>query len=288
MKTQFDLTKEGILVDLTVGARGLSARSRKLSEEAAEKHQADRRSVSGTVQKFLNRDLKGVTKALNHARDVFKTNTLPWDTGSWRLCPIANYDALRSGLAAVEIELRDAVQDLDSQYDQLAADYRHRVNDLADEIPFPSRDELASNFRLGLAELPIADPGSIYFNHMSISQIGEFQNNFREEIAEKLVAANEDLVYRIIEQVGRLRIQVSKDPKETKFHKSLITNIEKTVDVVESLNLTGDKKIGKLIARVRKELSTIDINDLKNDKQTRKGVENTTSEILKDLMAYGK
>jgi hypothetical protein len=285
MKTQFDLTKEAVLVDLTVGARGLSARSRKLSEEAAEKHQADRRSVGGVVQKFLSSDLKGITKALNNARTVVKDNTLEWGSGGFRLLPLGRRDSLYSGIAAVEVQLEEAVQDLIDNYDRISSEYKRRVNDLSDEVPFPTREALASNFRITLDELPLADPGTVFLNHMSTPKLEEFRNRINEEMTEKLWAANEDLVYRMIEQVQKLKNQVGKDPKETKFHKSLITNLEKTIDVVDSLNLTNDPKIDKLIARIKRDLASVDINDLKNDGQVRKAVESDADSILKDLQA---
>src|SRR6266566_3881827 len=88
MSDQFDVTKEVVLGSVSFGARGISARSAILSNEAAEKHKSDKKTVKGTVQKLLTSDLKGVASIQQQARLEFKRLTLPWDDNGYRMIPM--------------------------------------------------------------------------------------------------------------------------------------------------------------------------------------------------------
>jgi hypothetical protein len=283
---KFDLSQNAVLVRLNIGQAGLTAFSRTLSDEAAEKHEADRDSVRGVVQKLKPADRKEITRAINAARAVFYFNTLPWDNGAYRLCPLVLYDSLRRELSVVEEAFGEAVEDLVGRYDQLAKDYKRRVNDLASEVPFPSRQELATNFNFQLVEMPIANPAKVVLNNLGEAQLEELRSRVTADIDQRLEAAGHDIVFRLIELVQKLRVQAGKDPKDTRFHKSLITNIEEAVTVLPKLNVTDNPEISRLITRVKNELASLDVADLKGNAKVRTKTEKVTSTILKDLKSY--
>lgn len=279
-----EIFSNAILVRLRIGQAGLSATSKTLTDEAAEKHEADRDSVRGTVQKLKPADRKGITRAINMAKSALYYNTLPYEE-PYRLCPAVRYDSLKRALEPIQESFKESVEDLLTRYDTLASDYKNRVKDLAEEVPFPSREELSENFTFKLIEMPITDPSKLRLNHLSEEELTDLRDRVGSDIHEKVAGGIREITFRLLDQVGKIKTQCAKG-EDARFFQSLTKNLEKELDVLPSLNVTNDAEIDRLIGRVRKELAQIDVKDLKVNGQVRTKVEKTAAAVMKDLKGY--
>lgn len=282
----FDLTQEAILSRLYIGTTGKAKHSRTLAEEAAEKHKADQKSVRGIVQILQSDDLKDITAAINGARIAYYHRTLSWDDNAYRLLPLAQYIDLKAELDGYKIKFDEGVNKLVNKYDELKENYSARVNDLADEIPFPTREQLRGGFQFQLVTMPLARPNDIRLKHMPKEAVEELKREVTDDMTSRLKDAQEEIIIRLIEVVTKLDSQLKKS--DGRLFKSLASNIQKQVSILPALNVANDPDITRLINRVNKELGSIDIEGMRDDDKAKSETTKVTASILKDLQGYGK
>lgn len=283
----FDLTQEAVLARLYIGQPGKARHSRTLGDEAAEKHKADRKSVRGIIQILQNNDLDEITNIVNAVRiGSFYRRTTAWDDNAYRLLPLAQFMDLKREFDGYKADFDKAVDKLVDRYDELKKNYYKRVNDLADEIPFPTKEQLKAGFQLQLITLPIAKVDDIRLKHMPAQAVEDLKREVKEDMAARLKDAQEEIIIRLIEVVSKMDGQLKKE--DGRLFKSLVTNIKKQVEVLPALNVTGDADITRLINRVTRELTNVDIESLREDEKAKAQTVKVTASILKDLRDYGK
>ena len=263
-----------------MGRAGITAQSKTLTREAAKAHKADPKSVKGIVQKLESEVLADNTSIMNRARSFLDERSLPWLKGL-RLVPLTNYNEVRKGLDKFSDEWNDSVAALLSQYDELRRDYLRRVNDLADEVEFPSRQKLEMGFRFGWTEMPLANPDDIRLKHISAKAVAEIKANISEQMETKLRSAQVEIVDRLKELI--LNLKEKTEDTDRRMFQSLIKNIEDAVDVLPSLNITNDPEINRLINDVKSKFTGIDVDDLKKDEKARAVVAKQASTVLDDI-----
>lgn len=290
MPETFDLTQEALLVRLYIGQGGLTSRSNTLTQEAAEAHNADKHSVAGVIYILTADDRKQITKSINEARAFFYANTLPWDDNAYRLVPVTRYAHLKRELQRIENDFADAVEKLLASYDALRKDYLRRVNDLAQEVPFPSKEEFRASFKFDLLEMPIASPHDIRLRHVNPTTVNELKTKVAAQMNDRLASAQVSIVERLKDRVKRLHEQTGES--DTRLFKSLVSNIESDVDILPKLNLTNDSEINRLIERVKAELASVDVTAMRGDskeaQKLRGHIHKAAGSVLDDLQAYGK
>lgn len=283
-KETFDLASESVLVSLQIGQTGRQKLSRTLSEEAAEKHQADQKSLKGVVSLLQAKDVKGIVAVVNAARFGLYHRTLPWDDRGWRLLPISQIGDFQLEMGDLKKKFDLAVDELVTHYDVLESNYRRRVNDLAHEVPFPTKEQLRAGFQFQVVTMPVPRTNDIRLK-LPDKAVEQIKKDVESEMANRLRDAQEEIIFRLIEVVRKLDSQLKKD--DGRLFKSLITNIRKQVEILPSLNVAGDVDINRLIARVKKELTSVDIEGIREDDKAKAQVARLTASILGDLQDYG-
>lgn len=285
MSDTFDLTQEAILGRLFIGQGSLYSRSDTLTREAAEKHEADKESVSGIVRKLKASDRAKITKAINEARALFYTYTLPWSNNAFRLIPLTKYVHLKSELQRLENDFMDAVEELLTNYDDLREDYHRRVRDLAQEVPFPTKTELRNSFRFSMEEMPIANSNDIRLRHINQQEVEELKQRVQQQISERLIEAEREIIQRLTSMVTRVKEQTAS--KDKRIFQSLIDNIDEAMAVLPALNIDNNPEITRLIERVNRELASVDVKAVRTDEKFRKQVHKQSSDLLTDLRSFG-
>lgn len=281
---QYDVTQEAILVRLYVRQAGISARSRTLTREAAEKHQADPRSVNGIVQKIEASTRAELTAAINQGRAILYNLTLPWDDNAYRLCPLKVYPRLKQEMQAVQNAFYDARDAMLANYEHMRTDYLRRVNDLAQEIPFPTLAEMERSFEFEVRDMPIARLEDVRLKYVDPSTLDDIKQRINQQTTDRLREAQEEIIERLIERVQRVKVQTEKE--EGRIFESLIGNIEEDVALLPALNITNDPEITRLIERVKTELTQYSVEDLRKDDKLREHAAQTAGSVLKDLRKF--
>lgn len=281
-----NLFEDTLLVQLSIRQAGISARSRTLSREAADAHEADRDSVHGVILKLSKETLSPLQAIINPAREFHLANTLPWGKNGERLIPVTRYAHWKRELTIKQNAFNDEVEEMLSHYPTLRKDYMRRVNDLAQEIPFPTLQEMQGNFGFELQEQPLPNLNDLRLNHLDPKTVEDLKVRITNAMAERLEEAHRDIINRLFAVVARVHEQTGKE--DGRLFETLRTNIEEAVDVLPKLNLKNDPEITRLITRVRTELASIDVVTLRNDPKERAKTSKLAGSILNDLKHYGK
>lgn len=285
-----------MLVRVPIKMRGLTAKSQTLTREAADTHEGDRDSFSAGVKLFGVDPLSPIIRIVNMARAFHIENTLPWADTGFRLIPVERLPYWQRELTRMQGEFMDAVDGLIAAYPRLRKDYIRRVNDVAQEIPFPTLEQLKGNFDFDLMMQPIANPNDLRLKHIDPKTVAELKAKAAADMSAILDEGHKDIINRLFKVVNRIHEQTSS--ADGRLFRSLVGNLEEAVDVLPKLNLRNDPEIKRLINRVRTELSSIDLEALKTNgkrgdvlkvaQTERAKTAKAASSILSDIKSYGK
>lgn len=283
--SNFNLFEEALLVKLVVNQGQITAKSKTLTNESAENHKADKRRVGGTITKLTSEARAKLVQAINEGHLVFKKNCLPWEDRGYWMVPVSRYEYVKREIQRLRDVFMDGLQEMLDNYAELKADYERAVpGKLAQEVPFPTREELAAAFDFQLYEMAIPNTTDIRLNHVSPAGLENLRSKMQADMDNRLGATRQTIVDRLIENVKTLHTQTGN--KESRLFKSLAKNIEEDCDVLPKLNLTKDVEIDRLITRVRTELSSLDIEDMKKNAKLRAQTHKLSGSILEELKAY--
>lgn len=296
IQTVFNLSTDALLMRVIIGHPGTKTHSRKLQHEAADKHDAELDSLDTRVVRLAKDAIAKVVNIEGKARSAFYFSTVRWDDNAYRLVPATKFADLMATLNDLKDKYFDAAEEIVSKRDELADDHRKRVKDLADEVPFPTAQELRRAYRFEIRQMPIPDINDIRLRHMDPRMVDSIRADVDQLYAERLHAAQVEIIDRLRERVSSIREAMTR--KEGKLHDSLATNLDKEIEALPSLNITGNPEIARLIARVKDELSGLQIDSLKVSKKqkpaerkavlaTRKLVAESASSVLDDLKNFG-
>lgn len=280
-----DLSTRALLVKLTIGQYGGAASCDLIAEEAAERHGVDADSLDGRVHRLLKEDKAEVQGVLSSVKSLFYLLTLPWDDKGWRVISTENYARLEPHFLTYKSDFEDAVERLLSRHGELEANFKQRLNGLAEQIGFPSRDEMEEKFRLDLQTMPLAASKDLRLQHVSPEQAARIAENVEAHLRAKLSGAQSEIVSRLSGLVEAVVNNLDKD--KPRIYDSLVGNLKSAVDVLPSLNISGDWEISRMIRRVKNELATFEVSDLRRDEAAREDAVKAASSILLDLRNYG-
>jgi hypothetical protein len=280
--SDFDLSRDAVLVKVKISMVGVTANSKTLSREAASKHEGDRNSFKAYVQKIQWSDLSELTRIYNESKAYLKEKTLGWSE-EWRLCPVGNYADLTKAMREYENRFNDGVSKLVKKHDTLEANYKMRVMDIAGEVKFPSKDEMAAAFSFKFEEALIPS-GDIRLRHVSEEARKQIAANVKASVDTQLKEAQKEIISRIATVVARIKAGTSEDGK---LHESAIEALNQTLDSVPSLNLTNDPAINAQVSKVKAQLGNLDVKDLRKNETVKAAVAATAGSILDDLKAFG-
>jgi hypothetical protein len=290
MKTkQFNPTTDAVKVWLEVGKFNGYRTSNQLKNEAARKHGADPDSITGGVKLLKREDRTALEGVVDRARKEIERLTWPWDKA--RLCPVENYAELTKNLDAMEREFLDAASALVGRYDELVESAKARLNGLADTHQFPSRQQFAAAFNWQFCQDRVTDSSDFKFRGIDAAGQNRIAADFEKRVGEQLKEAQASMVERLTDIIAHVREQLGGKTKGKKkdrvITKALWKNLEDALDVLPTLNVFGDESVNELIAKARKAIASVPVEELREDKKLRKAVVKEADDILNDLANFG-
>lgn len=288
---QIRLSEKTVLVSFSISRWGGHAADRRVT---ADVHKANDASAdAGAYHKRLL--APGATASLDAvvsgARIYNRDVTLPWLDAGVRILPATNYDSYMKIMKDYRQGFDQQQNDFFKQYPKLVKESKARMGKMFNEADYPTIEELKVTYRWDLTILPFPDTQDFRVT------VGEDMDVIRKEMEEKLQSvwqeAMKDTGQRIAEVVGRMseRLKNYKPNKTGKraegtFKDSLVDNVRDLVTLLPSFNLTSDKKLGAVIAKMQKELCTHDAGLLREDDRVRKQVQKSADEVLSAISAF--
>jgi hypothetical protein len=280
------LRENAILVHLSISQWSARKFDKVVTQHVTKEYNAA--SNAGRWNKALFIDGKNTYTALVSYLASLRTEhyklTLPYNDSGQRLLPTANETAYRQlvsdGITKVNDELLPAfIED----YPELKATAeRNSLGETFRESDYPSADVVSGKFSISveydrLPNTSFADLG------LSSEAQAQMERDAQQRAAQRIEAGMDDAWQRLHGVVERLQETLA--TPGAIFRNSLIGNVEEVVDMLATLNVTGDPRLEELRVAAKTKLLQYDADTLRNPRRasTRKQVAGHAAEILEAL-----
>lgn len=285
------LSEHAMLVSLNIAVWNAEREDKAAGDAVAAKYGNDGRY--GKYRKFLvDPDaLKPITKLRGEARTEHYRLTLPWDDNGGRIISAAGYMGYRDSMNAYAQRMDSLACEFADQYNALVYDAQRSLNGLYRASDYPDAGSIRGKFSFRYRVLPVPESSDFRV------EVGEGERRVIQAQIEQ--AVNSQIEYAMGDVSRRIREVVSAVSAKLKayscdeggvknpFRDSLIGNVQTLVDILPSLNLTGDSRINHLTSELRHGLTGVSADSLRVSDQTRVKVANSADEILRKMERMG-
>lgn len=281
----------------------------KTTEEEVQASKGARSKRATSVHKHLLPEspaLEAIKTLRGEVRVWFNRVTLPWDDNGGRIITTAQYFEVMNDVARYEQRFNQLVQVFLNTYSTEISKQAFELGALFNRADYPTVDELREKFRFALTinPLPMADDFRLNIGQEALKELRERCMN---DTRLRLQTAMSDAWNRVKEQVewvhSRMVAVLEHDPgaveeiKETddegnitgvvikkkrrpKLHESMLDQGLELCSLLRDLNITNDPKLEEARQMLEKALVHIDIESLKESKETQESTKKAMQDIL--------
>lgn len=243
---------KAMIINLSISQWSGRKYDRKITHEVNTTHGT---KDAGRFNKILvSKDsLRPLATLTSRIRSYHMFNTLPWGDNGDRLLPAYNYFKYYEGFRKLRKEFDELADEFANEYPFLIEEAEINLNGMFNQLDYPPVDNIRNRFSVGAIALPVPDKDDFRFNIPLEGEVEILRNEMGVEIENRHAAAVGDLLKRVSDAVRVAKKAVSNlDSKSNaRFHSSLLTNIEKLVDVIPSLNYTDNPKVAKAAEKLK-------------------------------------
>lgn len=272
-----NLSERAMLATLEISSWSGRCVDKEISKTVVEQHAADK-DAGRFSKRLINKDhLKEISSICNEARKVFKEKTLAWDNRKSRLLPSTLFSELAETLSELQDMHATTVKSFLENYDEYIDEAREDLNGMFNPDDYPDSNELAEKFGFNYAFEPLSDPKDF---RCSIDQ--SLKEKIQEDMKQRTEVKYNTAIGRLWAQVGKVieTFNAKLADKDAKFKNSLLNNVKDLVDLLPSLNVMGDEKLAEVAERIKNEICTFEVEELRHDQNTRQRAVKNSQEIL--------
>lgn len=248
---------------------------------------------SGRFNKTLvSRDaLAKIVTTANKARDEHYARTLPWHDNGNRILSAAGYLGYTEVMRTLRAEYEAAVSEFIAAYPDYVANAVKSLGDLYKPADYPSANELVRKFGFDVVITNLPDAADFRVDLSGI-EADMIRADIERLTQDAIGQAMADVFNRVADAVGKMAEKLSETRATAKgeaaaiFRDSLVQNVRDLVDLLPSLNVTGDATLTAIAERMRAELCGFDADALRDDPKARKDVAKAAAEILASVNEY--
>lgn len=277
------LSEKAMLVNLQISMWGGKTRDRSVTNEVLLQKEAE--SDSGEwITNLVPKDLiKKIDNASSRIRTTHAKWTLPWLDGGIRILPAATFLKYGEEMRKAEAIFQAEVEEFLAKYPSICAAAQKRLGKLIQNKYMPTVDEIRGRFSVRFDILP-APSVSDFRVQMGDAQAEEVKQKIQQSIQSTAKVAMEELWRRLGTLVNKVQEKLA-DP-DKKFKDSLIENLTEFCNELPNMNLTDDTELEAIRQEVLYNLSSLDPDDLRENKQNRKDAADAAQEILDKMKTF--
>lgn len=271
------INRRAMLVGLHISTWSARKFDRKVSDKVTSESRADK--DAGRFNKHLlagSEAHKRVMDAAQRARELHYRETLPWADEGQRLLPTANYFPYMEKMRKAQATFDAAVADFVAEYPAIKAQAPVKLGALYNEHEFPTFKDLPSKFSWDIAVMPVPGGNDVRLD-LPADQIEAIEASVNARVEQAAKDAMADAWKRLQDAVERIR---KASGENGVVRSTLIENAEMVCDTLQRLNLAQDAHLEEMRQRVRRELTSIAVEDLRGDERLRADTERRANDIL--------
>lgn len=282
-RTASVLTTRAMLANLSVGVWEGRKKDKETSEEVVDEKGAQKDAAAVWVRTIAPSALKDIGRAVSRGRGLHFRYTLAWDDKGPRILPAAMFMDYSAEMRKLGETFQAAVDAFLAEYPVLVDQAGERLGHLADNVQFPTVQELRRKFywRVGISPLPDAADFRV--------DLGEdVTETVKREIEEQ---ANASMNTAMMELFDRLHKAVSKMAErlgdaDAIVRDSLVENLADLCELLPKMNVTGDPRLTAMRDEVMKKLTSQEPEALRKNKTVRADTAKAAQDILKRMEGY--
>ena len=244
----------------------------------------------GKYQKALivKSRMKALSAYAGEVRTEHYRRTLPWAEDGARILTSAGYFEYAEWMRTAEAKWAGLVREFLNEWDTLVDEARVKLGSAFNPSDYPTFDQLKGkfDFRWSVRPVPVADDFRVA---LGASEVAAIRSDIKASLDATVQDAMRDVWGRMRDVVGkmaeRLRAYDPNNPREAPFRDSLVGNISELLDVLPSLNLTGDSAVSSFTAQMR-ELTQHDAQKLRDDMFIREDTAKRAEQIYTAMSAF--
>lgn len=183
-----------------------------------------------------------------------------------------------------------AVREFIAGYDDLIADAQNELGSLFNRGDYPHKDTLPQRFAWRITCLPMPDAADFRLD-LDKATVAALQADLQADVNAALHNAIGDAAGRLHDVARAMADKLAAyNPDAGKqgnpFRDSLVGNVRELLDVLPSLNMTGDARLASAIDAASAKLAKHDAQALREDATLRNEVADEAKRIADDLAAW--
>jgi hypothetical protein len=271
-----------MLVTLNISNWQGQQRDKKKSQEVLSEENAQQDAGSWITRLISQKDLEGVSSAVNRSRAIHNSMTLPWNDSGTRILASSRFFEYRERMAKSRDEWQVEVDKFLAAFPTLIANAARRLGGLKANAKIPSVGELRNKFDWNYSFLPLPDTRD-FRTDLQDDAAEEIRQNITSTLNDKMKEAVGDMYRRLAKRVT-LVAKRTKD-SDAILRSSIFEAVRELVADIPKMNITGDPELDAIGKEITAKLS-VDPADLRDDKVKRARVAKDAGEILKRVQAY--
>ena len=277
------ITERAMLAAIHISIWTAVKHDRKVSHDVAKQNGAPENAGRYNKKLLRGADRLDALRTLGgQIRQHFYKITLPWSDEGYRLLPAHFYFDLTAQMREFEQAFSRQVEDFLTVYPSYIEQVRPELNGLFREEDYPSPAKLREKFSVRLEVLPIPS-GDDFRVTLSAEEQARVAREIDENVRQSLQRGTEDLWKRLKDVVTHMVDRLS-DP-ESRFHASLVTNVNDLVDLLPRLNVGLDTELNRFAEEIRNHLCSFTARDLKSNDILRVATANDATALLNEMDA---
>lgn len=284
------LKNRAVRIKVVVGKPTGYVRDEELNDAVEKDYNTSNRSILHKRIFKKSRKFREVQSAYTNLYSYYKNNSLPWEDGA-RVIPSSDVLKVAAKIDQMKIDANAKLEGfLNNYHDEVQKDMQE-ANGMMRADDYLSPEELREKYKVEVKFMPIADHDDFrVVEGLEDSDVDKLVEDAKENLKQQQEQMARDTWNRLYKVVSHMKNRLSeyKGEENERLHKSLLTNITETIDILGGLNkVIGDSSLDQVMNELSRDVCPTDIEALKALPAKRKETINKVDEILNKMRFFG-
>ena len=275
-----NLNSCSILVTLSVSQWTARKLDRTVSDEVEASKGAKSKGAARVNKNLLagRPELEEIAKIATRMRNFVYDNTFPWSDAGTRLLPTLKLMDFDLKLKEMIAEFNTKVAEFVSIYPSLITAQAMALGDMFNRNDFPSASQIAEKFSVSYDTEPVPSSGDFRVD-VGNEALDDLQKRLTNTNAKREAALMADIKKRMAEHLDRMAERLVSDtdakteePKQRRFHDTLVTNAYDLCALVKSLPALSGTDVDQAAGRLEEALGGTTAQTLRDNFAKREDV----------------
>jgi hypothetical protein len=210
------------------------------------------------------------------------SRTLPWADRGPRLLPSSAFFDYKTELNQRRDTFYAKVDKFEQAYPSLKALAQHKLGGLFNADDYPDVGDIRGKFSFKTVFSPVPDSGDFRLE-IPAMEMEEMRLSYEENFNARLNDAMRepwDRLHKMLSGMSDKLVESTDADKKKRWHGTFLSNAEELCDVLDTLNLTKDRKLSNACAALRSSLRGMSVDTLKDSEHARASLKRNVDSIL--------